>query len=336
MTDLDVRTDVYSLAAVVYEMLVGEVPGRWPTEDAVRAGRFLEAPAAHRTRLAAAGPGIEGALVRGLAIRQEQRTASPEALMAELAAGAAPRRKFRSDEAVEIVKRAAALEATQPDPDRRHDDGRRRGARRRGGDRPGAGPLGGAGHRPADPATGTLTAETKYSRVAGGPTRLYLRTGRRRRAARGRIPLRRRGDPAGDGKRGSGEPAGPFLQLGLQEQRSYAATSRSASRCAPAAPVSRWSRIFRQLLGAVFGGIGGGMGGGGFGLLGGIIGGALNAPVALLLAMPAWIVLTYGVARTTYSRSSRRRDHELQAFADHLEAVIAEEVGPTPRLPAGR
>lgn len=115
--ELDARTDVYGLAALTYEMLVGEVPppGRWPTEDAVRAGRFRDVPHAHRARLDELGGGIEAALVRALALSHEQRTVSPQELVAALSStGAAPKRRYDAGEVQEIVRRASELEATRP------------------------------------------------------------------------------------------------------------------------------------------------------------------------------------------------------------------------------
>jgi hypothetical protein len=129
LTDLDVRTDVYSLAAVVYEMLVGQTPGHWPSDEAVRTGRLLEAPAAHRAALSALPGRVEAALVHAFAIRSGQRTPSPSALIEELrglaapvsaeapvagAPVAAPHRRFNEGEVQEIVRRAAELEVSRP------------------------------------------------------------------------------------------------------------------------------------------------------------------------------------------------------------------------------
>jgi len=141
LTDLDERTDVYSLAVVAYEMLVGEVPGRWPSEESVRTGRLLEAPAPHRRVLEGYPGRVEAALVHAFAIGGDKRTASPDALMAELrgavsaappsngpaggavapgpvepagSGGAAPHRRFSEGEVQEIVRRAAELDASHP------------------------------------------------------------------------------------------------------------------------------------------------------------------------------------------------------------------------------
>jgi tRNA A-37 threonylcarbamoyl transferase component Bud32 len=323
-TDLDVRTDVYGLAAVIYEMMMGEVPGRWPTEDAVRSGRFLEAPAAHRPRLTTAGSGIEGALVRGLAIRQDQRTPSPAALLNELT-GVGPRRKFRSEEAVEIVQRAAMLEATNPTQSGSMTMGGVEALGAEVGIAPELVRSAAQGLPRRATGAGSLTAETKYSPVAGGPTRVFFERVVEGELAENEFPfiveeIRRVMGNAGQVSQLGRSFSWAFKNVGLRRDVEVSVTVRAGR-----------TRVvvmenFNQLAGAVFGGIGGGMGGGGFGVLGGIIGGALNAPLALVAAIPAWLLLTYGIARTTYSRSSRRREHDLEALADHLAVVIEEEI----------
>jgi tRNA A-37 threonylcarbamoyl transferase component Bud32 len=333
VSDLDVRTDVYSLAVVIYEMLVGEVPGRWPTEDAVRAGRFLEAPAGHRFRLTSSGTTIEGALVRGLAIRQDQRTASPAMLLDELK-GSEPRRRFRSEEAVEIVKRAADLEATNPTSI---------GAMTLGGVEALGAEVGiapelvrSAARGMAGRSTGTEAVSAPVTPpatnlLAGGPTRIsYERT------IQGELPESEFAYVVEEIRRAMGS-SGQVNQLG----RSFTwIIGRTATRRDLEISVSvRAGRTritvnesLSQLVGGVYGSIGGGMGGGGMGMLSAIFAGVLHSPGAIVVAIPVWLLLTFATARTTYSYASRRRDRQLAQIADRVAAVVEKAIGPVVRL----
>ncbi|UCG84800.1 MAG: serine/threonine protein kinase, partial [Gemmatimonadota bacterium] len=113
-TDLDVRTDVYSLACVLYEMVIGETPEMWPTEEAVRLGSFVDASASHRAALDRLPGTTEQVLVRALALRPDDRYATPDDFAAALAASFGGKPQYRHTEAKELVKRAADIQLRQP------------------------------------------------------------------------------------------------------------------------------------------------------------------------------------------------------------------------------
>jgi tRNA A-37 threonylcarbamoyl transferase component Bud32 len=110
---LDERTDVYSLACVFYEMVVGEPPEGWLSDAAVHASRFVKAPPHHRARLDRLPRGIEVALVRALALDAEHRFPTPNAFADALRkpAPALDARKYLPDEVQQIVGSAAELQA---------------------------------------------------------------------------------------------------------------------------------------------------------------------------------------------------------------------------------
>jgi serine/threonine protein kinase len=317
LVDLDERTDVYSLAVVIYEMLLGEPPGRWPSDDAVRAGRFFDAPARHRARLAELGPTIEYALVRGLATQHVMRTATPDGLITELM-DRRPRRRYDGAEVQAIVKRASEMEAATPTAS---------GALTIGGVEALAAEV---GIPPATVRAAAVDTPIRVNRFWGGPTVISIE-----RVIEGEVPesefpamveetrrmLQSVGQVSQLGRSftWSGSPAG------LERRVQIAVTARGG-----------WTRItvhesLSSLVGGIYGGIGGAMGGG---LIWPVmvffLSGLHTGPLSLLAIVPGWLGLTYGAARKLYKHNSTSRVSQLVALADRLES-LARELIPIPR-----
>jgi serine/threonine protein kinase len=336
LTDLDQRTDVYSLAVVIYEMLVGDVPGRWPTEDAVRAGRFLEALPAHRTRLTQMGGNIEGALVRGLAIRHDQRTPTAQGLVDELtgtrAAPPAPRRQYSEDEVQEIVKRASEMEATNPTAG-------------------GAMTIGGVEALAADvgiaPAVVRAAAQSlsrpgvvlppamasRPNRWINGPTSVTYE-----RIVDGELPESEYQSLVDEIRRLLNQ-VGQVSQLGRSFSWSTGRSAKNSMRDIEIAVSVRAGKtriLVREnlaaLIGGIFGGIGGGLGGGGMGPVLGILGGVFHLGVGLVVIVPLWLGLVYATARTVFHRSSTRRAAQLEEVANRLAEITREMIPARPQL----
>jgi len=111
---VDARTDVFGLGCLAYELFVGETPPIWPTDEALRVGRFINAPTAHRERLDRLPGRVEQVLVRAVAVHSADRFATPPAF-AEALAAAASGSPVLSEPAVHaVLQRAAELDAQRP------------------------------------------------------------------------------------------------------------------------------------------------------------------------------------------------------------------------------
>jgi serine/threonine protein kinase len=350
LTDLDARTDVYSLAVVCYEMLVGKTPGRWPTEDAVRAGRFLEAPPSHRRTLDMLPDAVEPALVRAMAIRSEQRTASPQALSEELNGGAparpapaAPlsqaRRRFNDEEVQEVLRRAAELDATQPTQSGTLTIGAIQQAAQEAGIEPALVRRAAAALNSPAPTDSTspndklvpFTAQW----IAGGPTRIVVE-----RVVRGELS---EADCAYliDDVRGFLGIMGMVGALGRTVtfigQRSGGGLSRdlqvSITMRGGQTRISIREGL-GQLAGVIFGGVGGGAGGAGMGPIIGLSASLAGNPALGLVLAPLWLAGVFAATRSIFHYHSTKRVRQLNELGDRLAALAANLIAES-ALPPG-
>ncbi|UCD23126.1 MAG: serine/threonine protein kinase [Gemmatimonadota bacterium] len=316
---LDQSTDVYSLACVVYEMLVGDTPGEWPTEEAVTLGRFVDALPEHREQLDTLPGRLEQVLVKGLATQRRQRFAKPLQLTAALRAVSQSSEKLSEAEMQRIMSRAAELDAEHPTEEPQLSIGALEQVAAEVGIPPER--VREAARELERPSDWSAEMSPKISNFFGVPTGLAMEHVIEGEVSEADYPLLVKEIHAGLGIVGHTSTLGRSLtwspaESGGMSRRIQISVSSEAGRT--------WIRIRERLdlagdnrilpyLMAIGGGI-----------VAALLGASFGLGDSALIVVPSGLggVLGYNItARTLYSRAYKRRKPQLEALSNRLAAV---------------
>jgi hypothetical protein len=320
-TDLDEKTDIYSLACVFYEMVIGETPEMWPTEEAVRLGRFVDASKKHRVALDRLPGTTEQVLVKALALRPGDRYVTPNDFAIALAASFGEKPQFSHTEAKELINRAADIQLRNPTkPD----------ALSLGGVQQIAAEVG-IPPRHVDQAARVVdrpTAPPSHNAFLGAPHILQFE-----RIVDGEVPEDEYPELVE-------ELRAAFGNIGEIDTLSRSLTWRT--QVAPGdvgrrvsvtvSPRAGRTRIRIQerlgsLAGGLYGGIMGGAGGGGTAIALGVGIGAAGLPVIAACSLAGLAVGgSYALARIIFAGSVRSKTRQLDNLIDRLAEHVAETV----------
>ena len=316
LSDLSPRTDVYSLAATTFEMLVGDLPGMWPGEDSARLRQFVDASPRHRAALDQLPGAVEAVLVQGLLLREQQRTATPGEFARGLGEALGPTPRFSTTAADQILARAAELDATTPTTDSALSLG---GLQRIAGE---------VGIAPAhvERAARELATHTRPVPVhpfIGSPTRIVLERVARREFGEGDTAelvdlIRQTVGNIGQVSRLGRELTWQTVAYGGTPARQLFITLRPGG----GQTVIRFEENLKQVAGQYFGGLMGGFGGGTMGIWIGVGMGVFHSPaVAIGLALTS-IGSTYALARRLFWKQVTNRTGELEGLGNRLVGYL--------------